>query len=292
MCEGAPPMKTRISWILLFALLASPTASAREEGANATSLGVSDAVRSTAVGTTALYFNPAAMHQFRQYAVETGYQFVSPYDGHVFSVGVVDSATNEMLAAGFSYSYLMGHELGNDIERTGHMIRGGLASGYRSQSISAHAGVGIRYLDLTVGDEGTADGLTLDAGALIVLSNMFRLAVVGHNLIQTDLSETPRQLGLGASVLWYSLLISFDAVLDFETRETTEVQYNGGLEYAIGGQIPLRLGYQYDRLTDRQQVSGGIGYVSSVLAIDFGFSQSLHDETDNIFSLNTRVFIP
>ena len=140
----------------LICLLASGAAQAREEGANAISLAVGDAVRSSAVGPTALYFNPAAMHQFLQYAVETGYQFVNPTDGHVFTAAIVDSATNQMIAAGFSYSYIMGHELGTETERQGHILRGGLASGYRGKDFSAHLGVGVRYIDLTVGDGGAS----------------------------------------------------------------------------------------------------------------------------------------
>lgn len=283
-----------VSAILLFASAAAAQQSnGREEGANAASLGVADAVRSSAVGPTALYFNPGAMHQFRQYTIETGYQFVSPYDGHVFTASIVDSATNDMLSAGFSYSYLMGHEMQNeDTDRTGHMVRAALASGYRSEDFTVHAGVGIRYLDLTVGADGVADGFTMDVGVLVVFKGMFRIAVVGHNLIETDLSETPRRLGLGASVLYHSLLVSFDSVVDFESLDSTEAQYNVGVEYAIGGQVPLRIGYQYDRILDRMAITGGIGYVSRVIAVDFGFAQNLDNQQDNIFSLNVRAFIP
>ena len=278
-------------------LIAGP-ASAREEGANASSLGVADAVRSSAVGTTALYFNPAAMSQFMQYAVETGYQFVSPLDGHVFTASVVDSATNQGLAAGFSYSYITGHEFDTDLDRTGHMVRGGLATGWRGRNIALHAGIGLRYLDLSIGEDTTASGLTLDAGALMVLGDMFRVGVVGDNLIAADLTETPRRLGIGTSLLYHSLLVSFDAVLDFETLTdeagdaVTEAQYNTGLEFAVGGQVPLRVGYQYDKIVERQSITGGIGYVSRVVAVDFGFSQNLDNKDDNIFSLNVRVFVP
>lgn len=280
-----------ISLSLLLATLAAP-AWAREEGATASSLALSDSVRSSAVGPSALFFNPAAMHQFTQYTVETGYQFVAPIDGHVFTAGLVDSATNQAIAAGFAYSYVTGSELSSDLNRSGHLIRGGLASGYRGKKWAVHGGVGIRYIDLEVGDGGEATGFTVDVGALFVFDNMFRVAVVGHNLIETNLAETPRRMGVGTSILISHFLASFDAVIDFETSEKTEAQLNGGLEYAIGGQVPLRVGYQYDRITDSQFISGGIGYVSRVVAADFGFRQNLNSGTDNIFSLSVRVFVP
>ncbi len=264
----------------------------REEGANAAALGVADAVRSTAVGSTSLFFNPAAMHQMLQYAIETGYQYNSPTAGHVFTTSVVDSATNQMLAMGLSYSYVTGEELTTDLDRSGHMLRIAMASGYRGKDFSVHAGIGMRYLSLTIDDDANAEAFTLDAGVLITLANMFRLAVVGHNLIETDLSETPRQLGLGASVLWKRLILSFDAVLDFETLDETEAQYNVGLEYAIGGQVPVRVGYQHDQIMNMQSITGGIGYVSRVMALDFGFRQNLERKDDNIFSFNVKAFIP
>lgn len=271
-------------------LLAAP-ASAREEGANAASLGVADAVRSSAVGTTAIHFNPAGMHQFMQYAVETGYQFISPLEGHAFTASMADSATNQMLAAGFSYTYITGTEATTDLSRSGHHIRGGLATGWRGGNVSVHVGAGVRYMSLDI-DGGSATGFTMDAGALLVLNGMFRIGIVGHNLIETQLSEAQRAMGIGGSILYNSLLASFDAVLDFESGDKTEIEYHAGLEYAISGVIPLRVGYEKRNATDVQYVTGGIGYVSRVVGVDFGFAQNLALKDDNIFSLNVKVFIP
>ncbi len=278
--------------VLLVAVLLALPASAREEGANSASLGVGDAVRSSGVGTTALYFNPAGMHQFLQYAVETGYQFIAPLEGHAFTASMVDSATNRALAAGISYTYITGNELLTDLSRSGHMIRGGLASGWHGKNLSVHAGAGIRYLSLDI-DGGSATGFTMDVGALLVVNGMFRLGIVGHNLIETQLEETPRRMGIGTSLLYYSLLVSFDAIMDFESNaEQTEVEYNAGLEYAISGTIPLRVGYRHNEYLDQRYVTGGIGYVSKVVAVDFGFAQSVDKKDDNIFSLNVKAFIP
>jgi hypothetical protein len=129
-------------------------------------------------------------------------------------------------------------------------------------------------------------------GALVVLNNIVRLAVVGHNLLESDLTEAPRRFGMATSLLLNSFILSFDAVLDFETLDKTKVQYNVGAEYAVGGRIPLRVGFQADRITDQQYISGGMGYVSRTVAADFGFRQNLDNQKDHIFSFNLRFFIP
>ncbi|HIA01528.1 MAG TPA: hypothetical protein EYN66_06400 [Myxococcales bacterium] len=166
-----------------------------------------------------------------------------------------------------------------------------MASGYRGKGFSAHVGVGLRYLELDVEDEKN-DDLTVDVGALVVLGNMLRIAAVGHNLIESEFTEAPRRLGLGTSILYKGLLISFDSVIDFESLGHTQAQYNMGAEYALAGRVPFRVGYQIDKITDAQYITGGFGFVSRTAAADFGFRQNLNNEKDNIFSFNLRFFIP
>jgi len=265
----------------------------REEGAPAQGLGLADAVRSAATGPTALYFNPAGMHQQMHYAIEAGYQYSQPFDSHVVSASIVDSATNEHIAAGFGYAFVTGNEVGSETSRTGHMIRGGLASGYRFGEASIHLGLGIRWMTFDIGDTASADGFTMDAGALVVYNNLLRIGIVGHNLIKTELSEAPRRMGIGVSVYTQGLLVGFDTVLDFETLDSTQAKYNVGLEYTIAGMVPLRIGYTNDQIFNgRQLITAGIGYLSRIVAVDFAFGQSLTDENDNLFTFNARFFIP
>lgn len=285
-------MRNFTNLLTLLAIGTALPASAREEGSTAISIGVGDAVRSSAVGTTAVFFNPAGLHQFMQYTVATGYEFVHSLDGHVFSVAAADSSSNQALAMGVAYSYLTGHELGTDITRKGHLLRGAVASGYAGDGWAFHVGAGVRWLDLFIGDDGESSEVTMDVGGLLVLKDLFRLAVVGQNLIETKLQEAPRGIGIGASVLFENLLASFDTVLDFDTLDHTEAQYHVGLEYALGGRLPVRVGYQLDQVTERQSVSAGIGYVSQLMALDFGFQQDVEDKNDNTFSFNVRIFVP
>jgi hypothetical protein len=268
------------------------SASAREEGASAISLALADAVRSDAVGPAALTFNPAAMHQFMLYAIETGYEYSQPIDGHTFTASVVDSATNAALAMGMTYSYIYGTEQGTDVPRVGHNLRFGAASGYRNENWSVHIGAGGRYLNLTIGDAGSAEGITMDVGLLAVIQGMFRIAIVGHHLIDTGLAETPRQMAFGASFYMSSFLIGFDAVLDFESAGETTAQYKVGAEYAVADRFPIRVGFHADRLKGTKTITAGLGFISRVAGADFGFSQNLDDSSDNVFSINIRGFIP
>ncbi|MDP6945454.1 MAG: hypothetical protein QF464_15000, partial [Myxococcota bacterium] len=109
-------------------LLAAPTTLAREEGAPASALGSADAVRATSTGTAGLYFNPAGMGLLNQYSVEAGYTYSGNLDAHAFGASAVDAKTNQALAMGVGYTFLVGEENGHG--RDGHQVRGGLASGW------------------------------------------------------------------------------------------------------------------------------------------------------------------
>ena len=291
MTSSSPPRSFRCS-VALVACLCGGVADAREDGASGSALGLGDAVRSTAVGPAALYFNPAALHHFTQYTIETGYQYLSQFAGHAFSVAAADSASNQWLAMGAAYTYYWGHELTTDVARKGHGLRVAVATGYRGDGFSVHAGASYRYINLQIGETGKSLVNTIDVGILATIKGMFRLGVTGHNLIPTYLAEAPRQLGFGASFLYENFLIAFDPVMDFDTHQKVTLQYNFGAEYAISGIIPLRLGYQLDKVTNNQYITGGIGYVSKWVAADFGFRQNLFNGADNIFSVNVRAFIP
>jgi len=290
-------MRTHVRFLVSIALLLLGTGvSLAQEVANtAAGTALSGAARSAAVGPTALEYNPAAMHQVIQYAVDTGYYYNALSSAHGFTAAIVDSKTNQALAAGFSYTFMMDQSLNSNqtlSDRTGHVVRGALASGYRTEGLSVHLGGSITYFDSDLSGADRATSVTMDAGLLLVANNMFRLAVVGHNLIETDSSDLPRRLGIGSSFFMNSFLLAFDAVLDFETLDSTTVQYKAGAEYSIAEQFPIRIGYQYDDLVQEQYISGGIGLVTPTVGFEFGFKQNLSNKKDNLFSFNLRAYLP
>lgn len=284
---------------LLLAVPANSFAQARDEGAPANSLGVGDSVRASAVGSSALFFNPAGMPRLKQYAIEAGYSFLNGRDGHSFGIGMVDSATNESLAMGAQYNYILSKRNGKD--RDGHNIRGGLATGYATKDFAIYGGLGVRYGSLTVGASDTGDNgetddvefFTMDAGLMLTISDMFRIGVVGQNLILTNDSASPRTIGVGVALQVDDFEMGVDANLDIETGDDGPlVSWHIGASYLIENLIAIRLGFVYDQGTEDKRIAAGASYVSKLIGVDLGFQQSLDYSDDTIFSLGVRVFLP
>lgn len=297
------PRVAGIALALALGLAVPGTADAqhREGGASKSALGKADAVRASGFSNEALYFNPAGMAQIQLYSIEAGYTYVNEVGGHVADVSIVDSVTNQFLAAGLGYTYIdsdqvPGFDVGGANTRIGHQLRAALASGYRSQQLSIFLGAGLRWLNLTLDDRDSVDPVTMDVGALLVVGNLFRVGVVGHNVIEhpDERNELPRQLGVGASFYTSSFLAEFDTVIDFDTALEARAKYSLGLEYDIAQMVPVRAGYQFDQVSERHRITVGLGYHSNIVAVDVGFMQDVSSEvkTDFIVGSNIRVFLP
>jgi hypothetical protein len=280
--------------LICFSMLVSMVgnhAMAREEGAPAAALGLGDAVRATAVGTSGLYFNPAGMGLVNQYAVEAGYSFSGDGSGHALGASAVDSRTNGALAMGVAYAFLLGND--NGYERDGHQVRAALAAGHQWEGFAIRAGVGGRYLNLDRAKLNDFHFFTLDAGLVLEIVGMFRIAAVGHNLIDTKSSESPRSIGFGAAVSLSALQLSFDAELDMQTDPNDLLpRYGVGLQYLFGGVIVARAGFGMGGRIDQQDLSMGLGYVSQMLAGDVSFSKRIDGPDGMVLSLAFRYFLP
>lgn len=288
--------------LLVVAILpVQATAQVREGAAGMGALGKADAVRASGFANDALYFNPAAMAQVMMYSIETGYTYQNEVMGHVFDVSIVDSTTNQYIALGLGYSYfdtqqLRGATIPGTDSRSGHQLRAALASGYRGKDFSAFAGAGVRWMNLKIADNDPLDPVTMDAGILLVIKDLVRLGVTGHNLIEhpDERLEMPRQIGVGTSVVVSQFLAEFDAVVDFDSRDDTRAQYSVGLEYDVAGMLPLRIGYMYSDILERHRISAGLGYYSQVVAVDLGYMQDVSsaDKSDATVGLDLRIFLP
>jgi hypothetical protein len=270
----------------------APPAAAREPGASAQALGLGDAVRASAIGPSALFFNPAGMARAMMYSIEIGYDYDNPVEGHAFHSSVVDSKMNEYIAAGLGYSYLFAEK--GDFGKEGHTIRFALASGYRSPTLSAFIGAGLRWSQFNR-KYPTPDfeAVSADVGAVFDLFQMVQLGVVGHNLVKVDdQSEMPISLGLGIAFNYQGLLLSFDTILDFGTRSDTTPIYAVGAEYFVMGLIAVRLGFEADDVVDRKSVTFGVGYVSQFWGLDISSKISIEDESDAMVLTNFRIFLP
>jgi len=270
---------------------AAPSAMAREDGAPAAALGTADAVRATAVGASGLYFNPAGMGIASQYAIEAGYSYSDAMQSHAVGAAAVDSKTNQAFAMGVGYTFLLGQ--GEGYERDGHQIRGGLAGGWDFGEVEFRVGVGGRYLTLDRLAGSDPNFFTLDAGIIVEIMQMFRVGLVGQNLIDTKTDYAPRQLGAGAAATFEAFQASFDVNLDLQTDpENLFPHYSAGLQYLFGGIVVARAGVSFGGIEDHTSVAFGVGYVSTTLAVDAGFSTYVDVSGGSLFSMSLRYFLP
>lgn len=275
-------------------------AQGRNDGAPASSVGMSGGAAASAVGSSALFYNPAGMSQIRQYVVEGGYSLSSELDGQALSVTAVDSRTNGGLALGMGYTKIYSEPDG--IERNGNGIRGAIATGFRDQSFSFLVGLGGNYLKLVRGEVDTDETLspddldffTVDAGVLLAIGSVLRLAAVGRNLVATDApSEAPKEIGLGVAVSFGTMELTFDSDLDLDAMaDETVVTYRVGGQLLLGGSIVARAGLSIDGHDESKRLGLGLGYVSPLMAADLAFRKLVDQRGGTMVALAVRYFLP
>lgn len=291
-----PGLLATASAVVCLVVVSFPNASIaqwlRESGAAMSAAGIGDAARSTAYGQAALVFNPAGISQVPVYELQTGYAYTNLIEGHALSASIVDSATNEIVSAGVGYAFAH-RQLTSDLTFQTHQLRGALASGYRGETLSVFGGAGIRWLRQSP-EEGDADDyLTMDVGALLVLSNLVRIGIVGQNLIPSDRGAgLPTTIGTGLAATYGGFLVAFDTAIDLDTNDEVSVQYNFGLQYTVLDMLPLRLGFQLDKIVEDKRMTAGLGYWSPLLAVDIGYQHSLDNTDSFLVGLDLRIMIP
>lgn len=254
--------------------------------------GIGDAARSTAYGQAAMVFNPAGISQVPVYELQIGYGYTNILEGHALSASIVDSATNDYVAAGVGYSF--GHrQISEQISLQTHQLRGALASGFRGETVSVFGGAGVRWYRSSPDEGDATDYLTMDVGALLVLSNLVRIGIVGQNLIPTDRDAgLPTTIGTGLAATYGGFLAAFDTAIDLDTNEDVSVQYNFGLQYTVLDMLPLRIGFQLDKIVEDKRMTAGIGYWSPLLAVDIGYQHSIDNTDSFLVGLDLRIMVP
>lgn len=295
-----PVLGAALGGALFLAMAGEAPARLREDGAPAHALGMADAVRATATGSSGLFYNPAGIRLVRSYSFEGSYGFSGDRPGHAWSISGVDSRTNPQLALGVQGTWIDSEEGG--LDRSGKRFRGGLASGAQWDGGSLQLGVGVHYLDLTKAlsqDAGEAaaeqvEFLTMDAGMVLDLGGVLRIAAVAQNLVDTkSIEEAPRTVGFGATAAFSRFELSFDTELDLETvpGEPTP-SYAAGTQVLLGGAAVARAGYSTDGITGAKRIAGGLGYVSREMAADVGVSKRIEGPEDWLVSFGLRYFLP
>ncbi len=292
---------------LLGLLLASPAAAAQDIWGSR-SLAMGGTLRAAPSADSAVLLNPAGMALTRAYQISAMYEYRGSDSASLLNVSVVDSLTVK-LAAGLFYSY--GHAAPNrlialgagqtfQLSETSNTHEVGLALAYPLGSL-IYLGVTPKYVTHSVSqpedtpaeltNSGTS-GFTMDVGAIINPISTLNLAVTGMNLIPLDNLVYPRLLGLGVSYAFgTTFLAEFDTVLNFSTTESIKPSYHAGAELFLGQAYAIRAGYMYDTIRQANYVTGGLGLVSKMIAVDASLRQMVSGGAETTFAASIRVFL-
>lgn len=278
----------------LFLAMASGTAVAEERFESPRSLGMGSALRGAAAANAALYTNPAGIASSKLMHLEAGYQYEAAGEGHAGNASVVDSTTP--VAGGFAATY----QAWDPIQKIeGYDLRLALAL---PASDLFFLGVTGKFFNLDASalppgaPEGAepgpvAEGITLDAGAMVRLGPAITVGVSGYNLRRLESDLVPIGVGGGVGVAPFELLlIDADVVYDFPHEGGPAGRYLAGLEYFAAGQYPIRFGYRFSEATRAHDVALGLGYVDPRFGIDLGGRREVSGGDETVVSVALRVF--
>src|SRR5260370_12740907 len=177
-----------------------------------------------------------------------------------------DSRTSE-LAAGVSYHFI---SIGRGpAQRYAHFTTVALAAG---ASDTIHFGLSGHYV--VESGAQSRNGITLDAGMAVRLSDAITLAVSAHNVIDLHNKDLPRYYAAGVGYTKGLLTLAVDLRADFiSTLPKSELTPGSDIDTMPGASVPLRAGYTYDSLTNSHFVSGGLGVVGDGGALDVVYRQ-------------------
>lgn len=251
-------------------------------------------LRASAVGTSALSYNPAGMSVGHLYHIQA-LGSMNPKAG-VYSAGgaIVDSATTAV-AAGFSLRGLFnGDKVGSYSGLDGRL---GFAI-----SITDRLSLGLsgRYLTLKQKidpaltmppPEKLAKGVTGDISLRAMLADTVQLAFVGQNLINLHSPYAP--VLAGGSLTFQpipSLVLGGDVLVDFTSYSSVRPILGLAAEY-FTGKVPFRLGYIYHNADSSHWLTGGLGYIDEKVSIDVSVRQKLNHGPDTLFIAGITYFV-
>lgn len=276
------------------------------ESARGIALGTG--VRASAISTSALAYNPAALVVGRSYNIEGLVDYMADLKTVALGGAVVDASTSR-LAAGLSLrGFLSGDNgMGGFDGRLGlalplsDAISIGLSGRYLNVSQSGVLLIdGTRLSSVTI-----VKGFTLDASVRIAPVPTVQLELGSYNLIRLSgqlgaapgapsLADAyaPLILGGGASfVLAEMLVLGADVLVDTTSYSSAATTVGGGAEVLLANVLPLRAGYSYDVKRTQSSLSLGVGYADRSLGFDLSWRQDLGGIGDTRIAAAFRFFV-
>lgn len=246
---------------------------------SARNVAMGGAFESLGYGAEVILGNPAALSAFKRYQIELNGGW-DPGLGYGFGNVAVADSTNS-LAAGISYQFAT---FGGSDRRWAHTTT--LALAYPLAEF-LHLGVAARY-NVLVGASNT-NSVTMNAGLVVRPFDFLAVSFSGHNLIPNYNVDLPRYFVVSVSGLFLKQLTPvFDLWMDFN-QPTARFSYRGGLEWLIAESFPLRIGYQYDGIVNKQYISGGVGWFTEGSGIDLAYRHELAGGDGRLISLTLKL---
>lgn len=277
-------------------------------------LGMGNAYRAIVTGNDAIFLNPAGMALFKSYSLEIEY-LITPKFGskaqpsakfgssngptdHVIQASAIDNSISQIFATGVAYTRVQ-----RGTEKTGNRFDLAFAVPI---SENLFIGLDTSYLNFDeFGKHNAVNAITIGLGALLRTSFGLSVGVVGYNLTNpADYLEHP--ISMGTAVMFTpfrTLELAFDWLVNFQkptdplkpnADQHVGYSYNVGIEYLFLSQLVLRGGYSYDQTSpygDAHLLAAGIGYVSSVATVDFGYRGSPSRNFGHVFGITLRFLL-
>lgn len=251
--------------------------------------GMGEAYTAMGEGAAGIHHNPAGIARSVMYAIDATFEY-NPY-GSVLNASISDSKTNPALGAGFSYSYFIGRDDNEDLG--GHDIRLALAVPVVPDRVAL--GVGGRYLKFADGDVETLNGFTLDAGAIIKVTEGFHFGVAGQNLIDPCDKQgcelvAPTTITGGLAFQNQFLTVTGDVGVDVTSQDSASMLFGVGLEFLLQS-VPLRAGFERNEAADQSNVTFGLGWRTSAAGFDLGYKLDLQHTDDMVFLGSFSIYL-
>lgn len=255
-------------------------------------LAVGEATRADARGGAATTLNPAGLVLNREVVFDGTYGYTGgDTDAHLASVSGCDSTVP--IGGCLYYRYFL--EPGEGTRFRVHEVG---TSAARAIGQSAAFGLTGKYFD-TAGPGPDDSGWALDAGLVVRLAQSLRIGAAGYNLINGGALQYARAVGAGITVQPLpALSLHADGMwqLEREDSESSTGRYGGGAEYFLSASdqqagYPIRLGVVHDVAVDATYLTGGVGIMSSSVALDLGARKQLEGDEFTILA-SLRVFGP
>jgi opacity protein-like surface antigen len=260
---------------------------------SARGLAMGTGARASAMSTSALAYNPAALATGRLYHVEGIIDYMPDMKTVALGGSIVDSSTSR-LAAGISFrGFLSGQGgVGGVDGRMGLALplADAISIGLSGRYISARRdGDAVAALPASLRE---VKGFTMDASLRINPVPMLMLFGGAYNFINLDSVYAPRIFGGGAAVsLGDIAVLGADVLVDTKSYDTAAVTVGGGVEVFIAQVVPIRAGYTYDVKRSQNTLTLGLGYTDRAVGLELSLRQDLGGEGDTRIMGAFRFFV-